>query len=64
MVMQVCFESVLNETEMVLEGGLEPPHLTAQAPQACVSTNSTIRARFHYHFLLGSFCVKNFSGKN
>lgn len=29
---------------MVREKGLEPSHLTAHAPKACVSTNSTTRA--------------------
>ena len=29
------------DAEMVLRGGLEPPRLTAYAPQAYVSTNST-----------------------
>ncbi len=29
----------------LLEGGLEPPHLSELPPQSSVSTNSTIRAR-------------------
>lgn len=35
-----CF--VMNR--ILLEGGLEPPHLAALPPQSSVSTNSTIRA--------------------
>jgi CheY-like chemotaxis protein len=33
--------SSCSERRMVLRAGLEPAHLTAHAPQACVSTNST-----------------------
>ena len=29
---------------VVREGGLEPPHLTAQDPKSCVSTSSTTLA--------------------
>lgn len=29
---------------LVREGGLEPPHLAAQDPKSCVSTNSTTLA--------------------
>ena len=31
---------------VVREGGLEPPHLTAQDPKSCVSTSSTTLAIF------------------
>lgn len=31
----------ISETYVVLRGGLEPPHLTAYAPQTYVSTSST-----------------------
>ncbi len=32
---------IFSNGELVLRGGLEPPHLSAYAPQAHVSTNST-----------------------
>lgn len=35
---------VLRLIGILLEGGLEPPHLAALPPQSSVSTNSTIRA--------------------
>ena len=33
----------MNKSLMVREKGLEPSHLAAHAPKACVSTNSTTR---------------------
>src|SRR3989339_425387 len=33
---------------LVRERGLEPPSLSAQAPQACVSTNFTTRAKIFF----------------
>lgn len=37
--------------DLVRGGGLEPPHLSAYAPQTYVSTNSTIRAHEYAHNL-------------
>ena len=37
---------------MVRERGLEPPRLAAHAPKACVSTNSTTRARQNFRLCL------------
>ncbi len=45
--------------EMVREGGLEPPHLTAYAPQTYVSTSSTTRAKGDGFIFLRLFKVNH-----
>ena len=44
----IPYPGIINTLYLVRLTGLEPAHLSAQAPQACVSTNSTIDAFIVY----------------